>query len=353
MLVLPPQKETSAGINGAAIYEVREKQYKIHDQKNPHRLSIAIEIISIINYNAHMKGTVFAIKKYAIHDGPNIRLTVFFKGCPLTCWWCHNPEGLERELSVLWVKDKCIGCGECLTACPTGSLKMVGTGILRDTETCEQCRHCVSVCPALAHQAVGWEASVEEILSEIEKDIPFYDESAGGVTFSGGEPLMQPDFLLALLRECGRLGIHRVVDTSAFARTELLLQVAEQCELFLIDIKHMDPEKHRLYTGVSNDLILKNIKTLAKNSIPFRIRIPLIDGINSDEENLRMSGAFLAGLPCPPSVDLLPYHNIAESKYRKMNREYPAIRFQPVAREKIAACATLLANQGLSVLIGG
>lgn len=298
-------------------------------------------------------GSVFAIKKYAIHDGPNIRLTVFFKGCPLSCWWCHNPEGLEKELSVIWVKDKCIGCGQCLTVCPTGSLAAVSTGILRDTATCRQCRDCVSICPALAHEAVGWEASVQEILSEIEKDIPFFDESNGGVTFSGGEPLMQPEFLLELLRECGRLGVHRVVDTSAHAKTELVLQVAEHCELFLIDLKHMDPEKHRLYTGVRNELILKNIKMLGEKGVPFRIRIPLIEGVNSDAENLRLSAEFLAGLPCPPSVDLLPYHTIAESKYRKLNRDYPAVQFQPVAREKIAAQAKVLTNLGLDVRIGG
>ncbi|MCB2214608.1 glycyl-radical enzyme activating protein [Desulfofustis glycolicus] len=298
-------------------------------------------------------GSVFAIKKYAIHDGPNIRLTIFFKGCPLRCWWCHNPEGLEKELSVIWIKDKCIGCGECLTACPTGSLKMVSTGILRDLTTCEQNRACVSVCPALAHEAIGWEASVEEIISEIEKDTPFYDESGGGVTFSGGEPLMQPEFLLELLRQCGRLDIHRVVDTSAFAKTELLLQVAEQCELFLIDLKHMDPEKHKIYTGVDNGLILENIRTLAHRGVPFRIRIPLIEGVNSDQKNLRLSSEFLAGLPCPPGVDLLPYHNIAESKYRKMNRDYPAVQFQPSGREKVAAWAEMLTDRGLHVRIGG
>ncbi len=298
-------------------------------------------------------GSVFAIKRYAIHDGPNIRLTIFFKGCPLRCWWCHNPEGLEKELSVIWVQDKCIGCGECISACPTESLEMVSPGIVRDLTTCKQCRSCVAVCPALAHEAVGWEAGAEEILAEIVKDTPFYDESGGGVTFSGGEPLMQPEFLLELLCECGRLGIHRVVDTSAFAKTGLMLQVAEHCELFLIDLKHMDPEMHRLYTGVANELILENIKNLAQRGVPMRIRIPLIEGINSDEKNLRLSGEFLARLPCPPSVDLLPYHTIAESKYRKMNRDYPALQFQPAAREKITASAAILTDLGLHVRIGG
>lgn len=194
---------------------------------------------------------------------------------------------------------------------------------------------------------------MEEIIAEIEKDTPFYDESGGGVTFSGGEPLMQPQFLLELLRECGRLGVHRAVDTSAFARTDLLLEVADNCELFLIDLKHMDNEKHRLYTGVSNNLIKTNISQLAEGGHKIHIRIPLIEGVNSDEENIRRSGEFLTGLPCPPGVDLLPYHNIAESKYKKMDRAYPAVEFKPVNRTKVAACAEILTQMGLSVRIGG
>jgi pyruvate formate lyase activating enzyme len=300
-----------------------------------------------------MTGNIFAIKRYAIHDGPNIRTTIFLKGCPLKCWWCHNPEGMDSTLSLIWNKEKCIGCGDCLNGCPTQSLSMAGEGIVRNDATCEGCHECVSICPALAHEAVGWKASVDEIIKEIKKDTPFYDESGGGVTFSGGEPLMQSAFLLELLRECGRLGVHRAVDTSAFAETDLLLKVAEHCELFLVDLKHMDSEKHRLYTGVPNELIRKNICELVQRGHALHIRIPLIEGVNNDEENMRLSGEFLAGLLNPPGVDLLPYHSTAGSKYTKMGRENPGVEFKAVSRERVAACAEVLTRMGLNVQIGG
>ncbi len=298
-------------------------------------------------------GRVFAIKKYAIHDGPNIRTTVFLKGCPLRCWWCHNPEGIEKELSTIWIKSKCIGCKKCLNVCPTLSLSRVDNEIIRDATTCRQCRSCVGVCPALAHEAIGWESSVADIISAIEKDTAFYDESNGGITISGGEPLMQPGFLLDILRECGKLGINRAVDTTVYAEKKTVLEVAENCDMFLIDLKHMNSEKHRLYTGVPNELILSNIRTLSEKGKQIRIRIPLIEGVNSDKENMHASAAFLTGLPQPPEVDLLPYHNIAESKYRKMNRAYPAVAFQQIHKKTIRACSNILARMGLTVQIGG
>ncbi len=298
-------------------------------------------------------GRVFAIKKYAIHDGPNIRTTVFLKGCPLRCWWCHNPEGIETELSTIWIKNKCIGCKKCLHVCPTLSLSQIDGEIRRDSTTCRQCRSCVEICPALAHEAIGWESSVADIISIIEKDIPFYDESKGGVTISGGEPLMQPGFLLDILRECGKLGINRAVDTTVYAEKKTVLQVAENCDMFLIDLKHMNSDKHRLYTGVPNELILSNIRALSKKGKQIRIRIPLIAGVNSDKENMHASAAFLAGLPHPPEVDLLPYHTIAESKYRKMNRTYPAVAFQQISKKTVRACSNILARMGLTVQIGG
>lgn len=300
-----------------------------------------------------MTGNIFAIKRYAIHDGPNIRTTVFFKGCPLKCRWCHNPEGMDSRLSLIWIKARCIGCGACVSGCPTQSLSMVGEEIVRNDATCERCHECVTICPALAHEAVGWKTSVDEIIKEIKKDTPFYDESGGGVTFSGGEPLLQSAFLLELLQECGRLGVHRAVDTAAFAETELVFRVAEHCDLFLIDLKHMDSEKHRLYTGVPNELIQKNIFELARAGHALQIRIPLIEGVNSDDENMRLSGEFLAGLANPPGVDLLPYHSIAGSKYTKMGRENPGMEFTTVGRERLDACAENLTRMGLNVRIGG
>jgi pyruvate formate lyase activating enzyme len=206
--------------------------------------------------------TIFAIKRYALHDGPNIRTTIFFKGCPLACHWCHNPEGIDFKIKILILTGQCVGCGECIDICRKNALHLTAQGIHREIEKCTFCRTCVETCPALVHESTGWQVTTEQLLTEIKKDLPFYDQSGGGVTLSGGEPLCQPESLLALLQECGALGINRTVDTSGYAPTEILMRVAEHTELFLFDLKHMDNKLHRQYTGVANDLILHNLQTL-------------------------------------------------------------------------------------------
>lgn len=158
--------------------------------------------------------TIFSIKHYALHDGPNIRTTVFFKGCPLSCFWCHNPEGIDAQIEIVTIADKCIGCKECIHGCPESALAFTEQGLVRDQQRCTVCMNCVEICPALAHEALGWHSDIDSVMAEIEKDLVFYDQSGGGVTFSGGEPLMQAD-ALQLLKRCGDLEIHRAVDTSA------------------------------------------------------------------------------------------------------------------------------------------
>jgi pyruvate formate lyase activating enzyme len=298
-------------------------------------------------------GTVFAIKKYAIHDGPNIRTTVFLKGCPLSCWWCHNPEGIPKNISMLWAKEKCVGCGECIEGCPSSSLVLAPDGIVRDRDSCSRCGNCVDICPALAHEATGWQLTPAEVMKEIKKDIPFYDQSGGGVTFSGGEPLMQPDFLLDLLKECGKIGIHRAVDTCGFVDLALLLRVAEHTEMFLFDLKQMNSDKHRHFTGVPNELILENITAIAERGNKVRMRIPLIDGVNNDDDNIIKSGEFITALAGVDSVDLLPYHGAAAAKYRKLDLNYKGSGFAPISEESIAHCAMLLTKMGLKVQVGG
>jgi pyruvate formate lyase activating enzyme len=298
-------------------------------------------------------GTLFAIKHYAIHDGPNIRTTVFLKGCPLACIWCHNPEGLNEEIEVVTTADRCIGCGSCVEACAAQALSLSSGGIIRDTDRCTVAGDCVKVCPALAHEATGWEMDVPTLLNELKKDLPFYKQSGGGVTFSGGEPLQQADFLLAMLRACRTAGIHCAVDTCGLAPTETLLKVVEFTDLFLFDLKQMDSQIHQHFTGKSNEQILENITTVAKRGMALRIRLPLIPGINSDDSNLHATAAFVAALPGVDEIDLLPYQSAAKIKYARLGlTNLGNDLVPPTAAEKDRAI-NIFTEHGLRVRLGG
>jgi len=296
---------------------------------------------------------LFSIKRYALHDGPNIRTTVFFKGCPLRCFWCHNPEGISSGSEVVFIPDKCIGCRECLAGCPQQALSLASLGIVRDHERCSNCFECVEICPSLAQEGVGYTSSVEQIMAEIEKDLPFFDQSGGGVTFSGGEPLMQKDSLVALLKRCGDMGIHRAVDTTGFAPTPHLLEVAEHTEMFLFDIKHMDPHLHREFTGVPNELILSNLERIACLPVDIRIRIPLLKGINDSDENIGATAQFIAGLGRIRRVDLLAYHHFASGKYTKLGSNYFGTEGNVPDTLTISRVKKTLENYGLDVHLGG
>jgi pyruvate formate lyase activating enzyme len=300
-----------------------------------------------------LTGVIFDIKKFAIHDGPGIRTTVFFKGCPLTCRWCHNPEGWTIAAQHIHHEERCIGCGDCVQLCPHHAIEASDNGMSWDDESCMQCKTCVQTCPSEAHEFIGQAVSIDEVVEKIKKDIIFYDASHGGVTFSGGEPLMQADFLLNLLKACGQLDLHRTVDTTGYAEAELLLAVADHTDLFLYDIKHMDPENHKSYTGVSNEKILNNLKLLARHGANVNIRIPVIPGFNVNAENINRTGAFVSSLPGVREINLLPFHNAATGKYARLDVHCFSSEIQIPTRREINAMADRLGDFGLQVKIGG
>jgi len=298
-------------------------------------------------------GEIFDIKKYAIHDGPGIRTTVFFKGCPLSCWWCHNPESLSKDTHRLYRPERCIGCRECLAACSNGAIQDFEGQVQWIAADCSYCRSCADVCPAEAVEFIGRSMTVDEVLTEISKDTLFYDQSRGGVTISGGEPLTQPGFLMQLLDACGERGFHRTVDTSGHVDTHLLMDAATRTDLFLYDLKHMDSEKHLRYTGVSNDKILNNLKQLSCQGASIIIRLPVIPGINADEENVDRTGALAASLTGVIGINLLPYHCAAEAKYKNLDLENKAVDVQRPSDDVIGTVASHLESYDLVVKIGG
>ena len=296
---------------------------------------------------------LFDIKKYAIHDGPGIRTTVFLKGCPLSCWWCHNPEGLLSKPQLVYDKTRCIICKECIKTCPQQAILLTSEGLVTDSLRCRQCGVCVEICPAQARELAGKNESVESLVKIIEKDIPFFDESGGGVTFSGGEPLMQSENLFQILRECGMRGIHRAIDTSGFTDPDTMRRVAKETDLFLFDLKLMDSAKHRKYTGVSNEVILSNLEMLAKEGAKITIRIPLIPGINDDDENINQTGLFVSALPGLNTVHLLPFHDFYKTKYSKFSMQYYGKDIRLPKSSRICDAVTILEKFGLLATIGG
>lgn len=299
-----------------------------------------------------IRGTIFNIQRYSIHDGPGIRTTVFLKGCPLNCWWCHNPEsqGYEPHL-ILW-EERCIRCGDCISVCPEGAI-LPGEGPPKiDENKCSYCGACAKVCPATALEIIGETVTVEHVMEEIKKDLIFYDQSGGGATFSGGEPLMQPKFLNRLLAECNKTGIHTVVDTSGYASWGVLSAVSELTDLFLYDIKHMDDLVHTKTVGTSNGVILDNLKKLSKVHDNIIIRIPLVPGINDSQNNLREMARFISSINIK-KVNILPYHRTGTDKYGRLGREYKLGKVREPSKEATERVKEVFSGYGLSVKIGG
>jgi pyruvate formate lyase activating enzyme len=298
-------------------------------------------------------GIVFDIKRFSIHDGPGLRTTVFFKGCPLKCVWCHNPESQVRKPELIFWDDRCQRCQSCISTCRQGAISLVDNHILTDAAKCIACGDCVETCYAEARQIAGSELSVAEVMSEVQRDIPFYDQSEGGVTFSGGEPLLQVDYLLALLQACREMEIRTTLDTCGFASWKTMDRIRPYVDLFLYDLKFMDPARHKKYTGAANTHILENLQRLSKHGHNIVLRVPIIPGVNADAENIRAIGNFAAGLPSLNRIDILPYHRAAINKYERMHRTYKLNQLLSPSEDGMAEIARILEGFGLKVKIGG
>lgn len=278
-----------------------------------------------------MKATIFDIVRGSFVDGPGIRTTVFFKGCNLRCAWCHNPESQLPNAQMMLYKDKCTGCGSCLKRCPNG------------LASCDLCGKCVLFCPNDAREICGKSYTEDEVLHEVLKDRSFYANSGGGVTFSGGECMLQIDFLEAILRACRENGIQTAVDTAGYVAYEHFERILPYTDLFLYDVKCLDDEKHVRYVGVSNQPILANLKRLLMQGAKVWVRIPVIGGVNDDEEEMRAIREFLSDCTPPERIDLLPYHAMGEHKYAAIGKE--VCRFS-VPDEERMSCLRSVFSEG-------
>ncbi len=298
-------------------------------------------------------GIVFDIKKFSIHDGPGIRTTVFLKGCPLACWWCHNPESQSIGVEIMLQERRCIRCGACVGECPNGAIMETEAGVQTDLAVCTSCGECVPSCQSEARQLVGCEMTVREVLTDIRQDTLFYDQSDGGVTFSGGEPLSQHRFLTALLKSCREEELHIVLDTCGFASWEIFDAIRPYVDVFLYDLKLIDDEKHKKYTGVSNQLILSNLQALVMHDQQVIVRIPLIPGITDTEHNLRAIAEYLATLPNAVEINLLPYHDSARGKYARLGQLYKLPEPSVTISGSHAEALDIFSSCNLTVSVGG
>ncbi|MGB9906251.1 MAG: glycyl-radical enzyme activating protein [Candidatus Saccharicenans sp.] len=301
-----------------------------------------------------MKALIFDLKRYAVHDGPGIRLNVFFKGCPLHCLWCHNPEGVAFEPELLLMPNRCARCGDCLRACRYGALSQNSEGqVAADRGRCTLCGDCLEACQREAIAIVGREMSVEEIVAEAEKERVFFEQSGGGVTLTGGEPLAQPALAEALMDGLRRRGLQVALDTSGYAPREIFLRLAEKADLILFDLKLMDEKKHQQYTGVSNRPILENLKALETVGRPVWVRFPLIPGVNADDQNLEAMAEFLSALKTVQQLSVLPYHKGGVEKFRRLGREAEFAVFEPPSPEQVEKVIGFFRKKGFQVKRGG
>ncbi len=322
------------------------------------------------------KGYVFDIQRYSIHDGPGIRTTVFLKGCPLTCPWCSNPESQNPYPEIAYFESRCVGCGECAASCPQSAISMIPCSSEDDGEKirphidrtqCNVCGECVRSCRNNALQICGMHLSVEEILSEVLQDLPFYKRSGGGMTLSGGEPSFQIGFAKKLLTAARDAGIHTAIETSGIQAPEIFEDFCNGVEIILYDIKLIDRRDHQKILGLPNDLILRNLRNLIERRRPVIVRIPIIPEYTDSEKNIRGIARFLSsfsghrqtvsasegGEGRVQRVDLIAYHRLGAHKYRSLGRDYELSKQVPPDQEQMEKFVDIVSDFGLPVQVGG
>jgi pyruvate formate lyase activating enzyme len=297
-------------------------------------------------------GTIFDIQRFSVHDGPGIRTLVFFKGCPLACLWCSNPESQRFGAELLFDPEKCVACGGCVEACPHGGVRLGGNRAQYDRACCAACGRCVEVCYAEARTMAGKRVSVAELVAEVCRDEPFFARSGGGVTLGGGEPLAQAEFARGVLMECRNRGIHTAIETCGHVPWSAFETILPWTDLFLFDLKHLDALKHRSHTGGDVKLILASLRQLAASGARVIVRVPVVPDFSDTPEDVRAIADQAASLDIS-ELHLLPYHRLGQSKYRLLGRQYVLSGDKMVSDdtlEKLRACA---AASGLAVRIGG
>lgn len=267
-------------------------------------------------------GRIFNIQKFSVNDGPGIRTTVFFKGCPLNCIWCHNPESKSAKLELMYSEKKCIGCGGCVAACPKGCHVIDSGKHIFDRTNCDLCGRCAKICPSEALEIAGYEKSVQEVLAEILKDKAFYENSGGGMTLSGGEPMYQFEFAYELLAAAKERGLHTCMETCGFAKAENMKKAAEFVDIFLFDYKETDPQKHKEFTGVSNELILENLKMMDEMGAKTILRCPIIPSLNDREDHFDGIANVANFLRNIIEINIEPYHPLGKGKAEMLDKEY-------------------------------
>lgn len=299
-----------------------------------------------------MTGNIIDIKKFTIHDGPGIRSTVFLKGCPLSCVWCHNPEGIDKKINLWYFESKCIKCHKCISSCLNKALSIAEKPhIVINKGKCTNAGSCVEICPTAALCFDGKEISALDAVNVLLEDKAFYQQSGGGITISGGDPLFQFDFSLEILKACKRENIHTAIETCMYAKRDILEKFIDCVDLFIVDLKLFDSNDHEKYTGVRNELIKSNFEYLALQNVNILLRIPLIPGITATKENVKNISAFVKNISSKIPIELMNYNPLAENKYRLMHKDYDVLKgMKPLLDNEFDQLYQIVKNEGLEIV---